>query len=188
MERYEGRVFDRGEVPSRPRCWHDFFNMLCWATFPRTKAALNRRQRAVLTRLGLDTLARLPNARTREQDALALLDEGGCAVVTEAPLGDALAQGAWHTIARAVGDGTAQVVVLGHAVYEHLVTGNTLVRALPIELRVPRLPPAGTACVAHVDAELASVLDDPQCLLHPPGTVALPMHRALFDPAYLAQP
>src|SRR4051812_35399984 len=40
---YDVRIHDRGEVPSRERSWHDFLNMLCWATFPRAKAALNAR-------------------------------------------------------------------------------------------------------------------------------------------------
>src|SRR5262249_26039402 len=41
-EAYEIRVFETGEVQTRPDNWHDLFNALVWIAFPRTKAALNR--------------------------------------------------------------------------------------------------------------------------------------------------
>lgn len=181
-ERYECQVFDRGEVPSRVRTWHDFFNMLCWAAFPRAKAALNRRQRAALARLGLDAAARLPNARSREQDALAMLDEGGCAVVSTAPLDDALATGDADRVARAVADGVARVVVFGHAVYEHLVSSEAVVRALPLAVPAASLPRSPPALAAHVDECLAEGLASPTFLAEPPRAVALPMRRDLFEP------
>jgi uncharacterized protein YbaA (DUF1428 family) len=180
-ERYECRVFDRGEVPSRPRNWHDFFNMLCWATFPRAKAALNRRQRAAVARLGLDAVERLPNARSREQDALAMLDEGGCAVLASAPLGEALAKGDVDVVERAVRAGEARVVVVGHAVYEHLASSDGVVRALPVELPVARVPADLAAVTGRADAALAEALDDPRFLAEPPPLVALPMRRSLFE-------
>ena len=34
---YEQRIFDTGEVVTRPNDWHDFFNALVWAVYPRTK-------------------------------------------------------------------------------------------------------------------------------------------------------
>ena len=57
--------------------WHDFLNALVWATFPRAKLALHRRQHAAIERWIPPGATQLPNARTREQDALALVDEGG---------------------------------------------------------------------------------------------------------------
>ncbi len=182
VERYECRVHDRGEVPSRPRSWHDFFNMLCWATFPRTKAALNRRQRAAVTRLGLDGAERLPNARSRDQDALAMLDEGGCGVLTARPLDEALARGDLDAVARAVRDGAARVVVVGHAVYEHLVSSDAVVRALPVAVPVATLPAALDEVVARVDAGLADALADAGFLAEPPPATALPIRRELFPP------
>ncbi|HEY1954112.1 MAG TPA: DUF3025 domain-containing protein [Polyangiaceae bacterium] len=98
---YDARIA-RGEVPTRPKNWHDFLNALVWATFPRSKAALHARQhRAVRAwAFGDSDVARaLPNARTRELDALALVDEGG---ILLAPAGRA---------------------VFGHALYEGLVLG-----------------------------------------------------------------
>jgi len=95
---YEVRIARRGEVPTRPESWHDFLNALIWAAFPAAK-------RALTARLGEEQLARagaggrLPNARTRVQDALALVDEGGVVVTP------------------------AGAVVFGHAVLEHLLDG-----------------------------------------------------------------
>src|SRR5262249_24122040 len=79
---YDERIYTAGEVPSRARDWHDFFNMLVWKSFPRAKRAVNARQRAALRAwLGDGFVTRLPGARTREQDALAMLDEGGLLVL-----------------------------------------------------------------------------------------------------------
>lgn len=102
-EMYDAHIV-RGEVPTREKNWHDFLNALVWATFPRSKAALHARQHAALqawARTGElasgDRVRRLPNARTRELDALALVDEGGILLCDDAK------------------------VVFGHAIYEGFV-------------------------------------------------------------------
>jgi hypothetical protein len=106
---YDERIFVRGEVPSRERGWHDFFNMLVWATFPAIKVAINARQRAALRARVTPDMTKLPGARTREQDALAMLDEGGVMLV----------------------DG--RQVILGHAIYEHLVLHTSKVHAYVVD-------------------------------------------------------
>jgi hypothetical protein len=111
---YEVRIARRREVPTRPRNWHDFLNALVWAGFPEAKLALT-------TRLGAEQVAqagvhgwRLPNARTRVQDALALVDEGGAVMA---------------------GGGA---VVFGHAVLEHLLAGRApRVLCVPLALEPP---------------------------------------------------
>lgn len=102
-EMYDAHIV-RGEVPTREKNWHDFLNALVWATFPRAKAALHARQHAALqawARTGEvasgDQVRRLPNARTRELDALALIDEGGILLCDDAK------------------------IVFGHAIYEGFV-------------------------------------------------------------------
>ncbi len=40
-EAYELRIFNSGRVSTRPNNWHDLFNALVWARFPRIKAAMN---------------------------------------------------------------------------------------------------------------------------------------------------
>jgi hypothetical protein len=91
---YDARIVKEGAVPTRPGSWHDFLNALVWATFPIAKRALHERQHRLVVRAG-------PAApkRTTELDALALVDEGGIAIVQRKKL------------------------VFGHAVYESLVRG-----------------------------------------------------------------
>ena len=110
---YDARIA-RGEVPTRACNWHDFLNALVWATFPRAKAALHARQHAAIRAWAFhesSVVRHLPNARTRELDALALIDEGGVLV---APGGRA---------------------VFGHALYEGLGLGvpAMIARAVPLE-------------------------------------------------------
>ncbi|HMI93099.1 MAG TPA: DUF3025 domain-containing protein, partial [Polyangiales bacterium] len=71
---YDGRIVVHGEVPTREGDWHDFFNALCFATFPRAKRALHLRQYSALQGRVPATATRLPPTRTREQDALTLFD------------------------------------------------------------------------------------------------------------------
>jgi hypothetical protein len=102
---YEQRIFTLGEVSTRSRNWHDFFNALVWATFPRAKGACNARQIA----------ARLPGiVRTREQDRLTMFDEGGIITVT-----DPHSQNSQH-------------LIFGHAIYEAIVKGDTSMRAIQL--------------------------------------------------------
>ncbi len=138
---YDVSIIERGLVPSRERHWHDFFNALVWGTFPRAKVALHRRQAAMLTaRLDAGAPRTLPPHRTREQDGLAMIDEGGVlALTTPAP-------------------GQALHLVFGHAVYEGFVLGVPAMTA-----RTVRLPVAEWAAdpVAQADAALAAALADP---------------------------
>jgi hypothetical protein len=121
---YDARITLERCVPTRPRCWHDLMNALVWGTFPLAKAALHARQhRAIAERVPRGS-TRLPPTRTRELDALALLDEGGVVVLArdadrmpperlavEGSLRDAI-------LAREV-----EVTVVGHAIFESLVLG-----------------------------------------------------------------
>ena len=136
LDLYDGHIVEEGWVPTRSRSWHDFLNMLVWATFPEAKLQLHTRQhRAISARLasgeGAATGARaggLPNARTREQDALALLDEGGvviaCPAERVATLRSALRERREDEAARAFTEGAARAVVFGHALFEGLVLGR----------------------------------------------------------------
>jgi hypothetical protein len=131
---YDGRIVCEGWVPTRPGSWHDFLNMLVWATFPAAKWQLHQRQHAALSaRLaGAFPLTMgppaLPNARTREQDALALLDEGGvvlaCRSDRAAELTRALAERRADDARALFASGAARAVIFGHALYESLVLGR----------------------------------------------------------------
>jgi len=121
--RYDARIVIARRVPTRPHSWHDVSNALVWASFPRAKFALHDRQhRAISARLGAD--GRLPGARTSEQDAIAMLDEGGvvlmCARSRRAEVEAAIAHGTSSYLARLVRPNAASVVIFGHAIYEGL--------------------------------------------------------------------
>ena len=77
-EKYEARIFLRGELQVRKDHWHDYFNALVWLAFPRAKAALNARHYAALRE---QHAAGAPN-RGPLQDALTLFDEGGVVVAS----------------------------------------------------------------------------------------------------------
>ncbi|MBK8252781.1 MAG: DUF3025 domain-containing protein [Polyangiaceae bacterium] len=125
---YDGRIIEEGWVPTRPENWHDYLNMLVWASFPRAKKELHRRQhKAQAARIG-ERVSALPNARTREQDALALLDEGGVLIASTSGLIDsvhaALAQRRSADARAFFENRSAVALIFGHAVYEELVLGS----------------------------------------------------------------
>ena len=182
---YEVRICELGEVPSRGSQWHDFLNMLCWATFTRAKRALNARQRRAVRAWLPPGATRLPGARTREQDALAILDEGGAVVPCLAPfardLQSAIACDDLDAVAALVHASKARVIPFGHASFEHLVARHATVRALPIVLPMRELPGAMSELVDAADRALAERLEDPYFLAIPSEDPALPMSDALFD-------
>jgi hypothetical protein len=162
---YEGRIVERGEVPTRLDDWHDFFNALTFCAFPRAKWALHARQFALLRARVLPGAARLPGARSREQDALALFDEGGIALVVlpkhRARL--AVSDPAFSETCEALcREGEARAVPFGHALPEHLVEG------LPAPLGTAHLlffdfrGLANKALIGAVDEALAMDLAEPR--------------------------
>lgn len=132
---YDARITHERCVPTRARSWHDYLNALVWASFPRSKLALHERQlRALVARLppGARTL---PPTRSREHDALALIDEGGVVILR---------------------DGRAEVeVVFGHALYEGRVLGRGPMTACALPVLVASLPADPRDQVALADAGLA---------------------------------
>ena len=59
---YEVRIFETGEVQTRPDNWHDLFNALVWLAFPKTKAVLNRHHRERNHRASRRARAEAPRA------------------------------------------------------------------------------------------------------------------------------
>lgn len=136
---YDVRI-ERGEVPTRPESWHDFLNALVWATFPASKRAIHALQAALVRRARAANPHELPNARTREHDALALLDEGGVLVLQSA--GGELELG------------------FGHALYEGLVRGGPPATASSLTFTVQVLPER-TLAPSAADALLSARLTQP---------------------------
>ena len=181
---YDEQIYVRGEVPSRAGSWHDFLNMLVWATFPSAKRALNARQRAALRAHVVDGAARIPGARTREQDALSMLDEGGVIILaareSEQSVRRAIERADAEALGAQVHGGIAVVLAFGHALHEHLMSSTTAIRALAVPLVVDALPTTLDARVALADFALAYALAERRVLVGPTGAPAMPVTAALF--------
>lgn len=165
-DRYEVRLYLNGELQVRPGSWHDFFNVLVWAAFPRAKAALNARHyRALLEQRA----AGAPN-RGPVQDALTLFDEGGVLVASsDRELLPMLEGFAWKELFwrnRARVNEHMHFVIFGHALYEKAlepfkgITG----RGMLFEIGSGFQALAVDARVTHLDAMLAARLDNPRGL------------------------
>lgn len=125
-------------VPSRAGSWHDFFNALVWAAFPRSKRALYARQNAAVGSWVPENARHLPNRRTRELDALALLDEGGAIVLADA------------------------VLVFGHAIHESVMLQDPpeTCRASTVVLPADRLPGNHSTLLELADRGLEALLQN----------------------------
>ena len=155
---YDARITLERVVPTRSRCWHDLMNALVWGTFPAAKLALHARQhRAVSERLS--PFARsLPPARTRELDALAILDEGGVAIVVDdASCFRAAGVSQSNAVNAAMRTGAADAIIFGHAVYESIALGVSpaVVAAIVVERDEgdPNIVRAAEHALAHAIAD-----------------------------------
>lgn len=166
---YDGRISVRGEVPTRERDWHDFFNVLCFATFPHAKHALHSRQFAALRARVPPDASQLPNARSPEQDALTLFDEGGAVVVATRDAARLLEQDncSQQSIEALQQQGVARVVPFGHALFEHLVEGLRCPGGCTHLSVVDALPSDDAALLQTVDLRLAEALRDPKHFVSP---------------------
>ena len=200
-EKYEPRIFLRGEVQMRSQNWHDLLNALVWLTFPQAKAALNRRHYEALC---AQRAAGAPN-RGPQQDALTLFDEGGVIVATGDPALAALLRGhEWKTLfwrRRAELAGAMSFNLFGHALYEKAlrpfagITG----RGVIFEVDAEFLRAAPGLQVGKLDSLLAALLRDPDRLtatrelaavpiLGVPGWCAGNMREAYYDDTAFFRP
>ncbi len=77
-QKYESRIYLTGQVQTRTKNWHDFFNALVWQIFPRAKSALNQlhyQTQLFESRNGI-------KHRSPLRDAATLFDESGVVVVS----------------------------------------------------------------------------------------------------------
>src|SRR5262245_50153370 len=133
-DRYEARVFLRGELEVRKRNWHDLMNVLVWRVFPAAKAALNARHYAEQARQGTGN-------RGPAQDALTLFDEGGLIVVCcDDGLLNLLRAYRWKELFWQRRDevrSRMRFCVFGHALYEKALAPFTGITARAVTLSAP---------------------------------------------------
>ncbi len=144
---YEQHIFESGCVPTRDGL-HDFFNGLCWMTFPRTKTRLNQLQAAEIAAAGIQSV------RGPVRDAITVFDENAALLHAPDALWNALAAREWP---RLFGElrplwREAQLVIFGHAALEKLVSPYKSITA-----HVWRVARPWTS-TADLDAWLASDL------------------------------
>lgn len=178
---YEPRCYLTGEVQTRPDNWHDFFNALVWLTFPKAKAAINRRHYLALA----NQLGSGDSQRGGVRDMATLLDESGVIVVTaNSELAELLRTFLWKDLfwqrREQVREGMG-FYIFGHGLYEKALqpyvgmTGQGLILCVPDEFFGWTLH----AQLNYLDARVAEYLDDPEhCLssreLHPVPLLGVP--------------
>jgi DUF3025 family protein len=172
---YEMRVFERGEVPTRPGDWHDLFNALVWITFPETKAGINRRHCAEMR-------ARRGEARRgTARDVLTLFDEGGLLIACGDPALAALLRG--HEWKRLFWERRADVArrmrffVFGHAIHEKALEPyqGVTAKALIVDVGEDFFSETPERQLARMDARAAAYFADPQALVSTKTLPPLPI-------------
>ncbi len=163
---YDGRIAIHGEVPCVGSSYHDFLNALVWAAFPRAKRTLHARQYRALQAWLEPGSTQLPNRRTREQDALAMFDEGGAVLLMPHDLAARLRapRATPHVLSD---DPDARVVLFGHAVMEHVCFEPGPVNAAALVVCIDPPLPGGRELLDLVDEALAERLARPSELLQP---------------------
>ena len=157
---YEGRIHVHRRVPTREENLHDLANALIWGAFPLAKRALVARQYHALAARVPELVDALPPTRTREQDALTMLDEGGLILLASTDCEDevrsALREEDVDTLRRWRRRGALSVLVFGHALLEHVALHSTDVRAFG--MAVPRSAADGDE-LACADRALAAWIE-----------------------------
>lgn len=77
-QKYESRVYLTGQVQTRTKNWHDFFNALVWHIFPLAKSALNQLHYQAQLSESMNGIRH----RSALRDAATLFDESGVIVVS----------------------------------------------------------------------------------------------------------
>lgn len=193
---YECRIWESGEVETRPDNWHDWFNALVWLSFPKTKIAVSARH----------VRAMMPEGATRgsERDALTHFDECGIVVLSSDPaLLDLLRAFQWKTLfveRRAEVERCMRFVVFGHATYEALLKPfrGLTAKAVLHEVDAAWLQMPVAAQLLAVDALLAADLSSgrytrprdfqPLPLLGIPGVVPENADPAYYDDTWQFRP
>ncbi len=162
-QHYAPRIYLSGEIQTRTRNWHDFFQLLTWFVFPRTKAVINAihipkaKQRIEAG----EALGR----RTPIENMLSLFDEGGAVIVADDPsLLQLVCDFRWKALfweRRSVLAEKFDCVTFGHAMYEKAMapylgmTANTIL----IEADSDYFTLNRAERLAWIDVRLAAVFE-----------------------------
>lgn len=179
FEKYEPRLYLNGELQVRTATWHDLFNVLVWATFPHTKAALNRRHFLAAEQRESDP--QLRQRRSRLEDALTIFDEGGLIIASSKPeLCELIKQFEWKELfwhRRQDVLRHLKCFVFGHALYEKALEPYLGVsgKAVFVDVDESFMQLTLQEQLLLIDASTACYLNDEQQVQTPADFSAFPL-------------
>lgn len=119
-QHYAPRIYMHGEIQTRTGNWHDFFQLLTWIMFPRTKAMINETH-IPLARGRIEAGGDL-GRRTPLENMLSLFDEGGAVIVSsDTELLQLIRDFRWKQLFWQRRDqvrARLRSIIFGHAMYE----------------------------------------------------------------------
>lgn len=164
---YEQRIYNTGQVSTRPNNWHDLFNALVWMRFPHIKIAMNTLHFHCWSE-------QLSGSRGRVRDALTLFDECGVIVFSNHLESlKALAERRW-TDAFLADDFKADVhlSICGHAMLERYLAPykSMTAKALLVHVNAGFQALSRQTVLTHLDREISkrmlagTLMTEPACL------------------------
>ena len=175
---YEPRIFLQGALQTRLESWHDCFNLLTWASFPASKAALNARQYALLAaRAATQSSA----VRSPQQDALTQFDESGVVVLcADTRLSELLLNFRWKALFwehRASVRAQMRCFLFGHGLMEKALAPYPGLTGKGVILPVCRdfFTQTLAAQVSQTDELLAQHFGNEQLWRHPHDLAPMPV-------------
>lgn len=138
---YEPRIYLKGELQTRQNSWHDFFQVLVWNLFPKTKATINELHfNATKNRIN----SSIPSQRSVLENTLTQYDECGSIIVSSDPsLLDLIKQFEWQSLfweQRERLEKELKCVVFGHAIFEKALnpyigmTSHSVLLTVPVDI------------------------------------------------------
>lgn len=176
---YEMRIHKRGELQTRTGNWHDWFNLLVWRSFPRSKRLLNATHCAALAETATAKAAIPP--RNSRAHACTLFDENGAVILASDPaLLELIRAFRWRElfwVRRESLTAAMRCVVFGHSLYEKALqpyigmTAHAIL--LPVSAEILQRP--WESLLVWLDATLAAHLVQPQSLATPRALQPFPL-------------
>lgn len=160
-EHYAPRIYLTGEIQTRMKNWHDFFQFLTWFMFPKTKAVINSiHVPAAQSRIDNEIdLGR----RSPVENMLSLFDEGGAIILcSDESLLKLIKDFKWKELFWQRRDELSEklkLVTFGHALYEKGLSPYIGMTANCILLQVDKklLGQTNQQQLAYIDTELAQL-------------------------------
>jgi hypothetical protein len=160
-QHYAPRIYLSGEIQTRTKNWHDFFQLLTWFIFPRTKAVINAIHipRAKQRIEGDGDVGR----RSPIENMLSLFDEGGVVITSsDESLLQLIRDFKWKELFWQRRNELAEkfeCLTFGHAMYEKALApyiGMTA-NAILLEVDESYFDKPMAERLAHIDEQLAAL-------------------------------